>query len=107
MDKKTKSRFEAKARIIKALAHATRLYIVEELAQGRKCVHELTEMVGADISTVSKHLSILKMAGIVADEKQGAQIFYRLRVPCILNFFGCVETVLKATARDQRELLKK
>ena len=34
-------------------------------------------------------------AGIVIDEKRGTRVFYRLRVPCILNFFGCVEAVLE------------
>lgn len=51
------------------------------------------------MSTVSKHLSVLKRAGILEDEKRGQQVFYRLRVPCILNFFGCVEDVLAANSR--------
>ncbi|MCC6963501.1 MAG: winged helix-turn-helix transcriptional regulator [candidate division Zixibacteria bacterium] len=106
MDKKTQARFEARARIIKAMAHPTRLFVVDRLAQREHCVCELTELVGADTSTVSKHLSILKAAGIVADEKRGAQVFYRLQVPCVLNFFGCVEGVLKSKAREQVQLTK-
>jgi ArsR family transcriptional regulator len=58
-------------------------------------------MIGADVSTVSKHLAVLREAGLVLDERRGVQIFYRLRVPCILNFFGCVEAVLEETAREQ------
>jgi ArsR family transcriptional regulator len=57
-------------------------------------------MIGADVSTVSKHLAVLREAGLVLDERRGVQIFYRLRVPCILNFFGCVEAVLEETARE-------
>ncbi|RPJ48319.1 MAG: transcriptional regulator, partial [Candidatus Latescibacterota bacterium] len=53
---------EARARIIKAMAHPTRLFIVDELARGERCVCDLAEMVGADVSTVSKHLSILRNA---------------------------------------------
>jgi len=68
--------------------------MVEELGRGERCVCELTEMVGADISTVSKHLALLKEAGIVQDERRGTQIFYSLRCPCILEFFTCVESVL-------------
>ena len=98
--------YEARAKIIKAMAHPTRLFIVDELSHNEKCVCELTEMIGADISTVSKHLSILKSAGIVADEKRGSQVYYTLRVPCVLNFFGCVESVLKTTAKEQLQLLK-
>jgi ArsR family transcriptional regulator len=43
--------------------------------------------------TVSRHLSQLKHAGIVDDEKRGAQVFYRLVTPCVMNFFQCVMKV--------------
>jgi DNA-binding transcriptional ArsR family regulator len=90
---------ESRAKVMKALAHPSRLFIVEELSMGERCVCELTEMVGADVSTVSKHLGVLKRAGVVIDDKRGQQVFYRLRVPCILNFFGCVEAVLAEMGR--------
>lgn len=99
MDRKMRQKYEARARIIKAIAHPTRLFIVDELGRGERCVCELRDMIGADISTVSKHLSVLKHAGIVTDEKRGLQVWYSLRVPCILNFFGCIENVLRANVR--------
>ena len=92
---------ERRAQVMKALAHPSRLFIVEELSRGERCVCELTEMIGADVSTVSKHLAVLREAGLVLDERRGVQMFYRLRVPCILNFFGCVEAVLEETARER------
>lgn len=104
MDEITQARFEARAAVIKALAHPSRLFIVDELSRGERCVCELTEMVGADMSTVSKHLSVLKNAGIVQDEKRGSQVWYRLRVPCVMNFFNCVEAVLRSSAEQQLEL---
>jgi len=91
--------YEAKARVIKALAHPSRLMMVDALAEGEKCVCELTEIVGSDISTVSKHLALMKEAGVVDDRKVGVQVFYRLRVPCILNFFGCIDAVLREDLR--------
>ncbi len=97
--------FDARAEIVKALAHPTRLYIVDELAKGERCVCELREGIGADISTVSKHLSVLKNAGIVEDDKRGLQVFYRLRCPCILNFFGCIENVLQENAKKHMALV--
>ncbi len=106
MDADTQARFEARARIVKAMAHPTRLFIVDELSRGERCVCELTEMVGADMSTVSKHLSVLKGAGIIQDAKRGSQVHYRLRCPCILNFFSCVESVIKSTAEDQLAVVK-
>ena len=105
MDAKTKARYEARARIIKALAHPTRLYIVDMLTEGEKCVCDLTEKVGADMSTVSKHLSVLKGAGLVSDDKRGTQVYYTLCIPCVTHFFGCVEEVLKTAALKQMELV--
>ena len=98
--------FEARSKIIKALAHPSRLFIVDELSRGRRCVNELTELVDADISTVSKHLSVLKSAGLVRDDKEGARVYYSLRVPCVLNFFSCVESVMAENAKEQAELLE-
>ena len=98
----TRSRYEAKARMMKALAHPTRLFMVEELANGERCVCELRDMVGADISTVSKHLALLKTAGIVADDKRGLQVFYRLKTPCVLGFFDCVQQVQEAVKPARR-----
>jgi ArsR family transcriptional regulator len=106
MDSRTQAKLEARARIIKAMAHPTRLFIVDELSKGEQCVFELTERIGADMSTVSRHLSVLKSAGIVQDEKRGAQVYYRLRCPCVLAFFDCVESVMRTTAREQAELVK-
>jgi ArsR family transcriptional regulator len=105
MDPKTKAVFDARARVIKALAHPTRLFFVDQLSSGERCVCELNEMVDADVSTISKHLAVLKNAGIVRDEKRGSRVFYSLRTPCVLNFFSCVEGVLEATAREQAELV--
>jgi ArsR family transcriptional regulator len=79
MDPKTKARYQARARIVKAMSHPTRLFIVDQLSKRRRCVRKLTEMVGDDVSTISKHLSVLKNAGIVSDEKEGTQVFYSLR----------------------------
>jgi ArsR family transcriptional regulator len=102
---KTKALFEARAEIVRALAHPTRLFIVQELSKGERCVCELRKEIGADISTVSKHLSVLKNAGLVEDDKRGLQVFYRLRCPCILSFFNCIENVLQENARRQRALV--
>ena len=106
MGPQSASVFQERARIMKALAHPSRLMMVDELSRGERCVCELTEMVGDDISTISKHLSILKNAGIVADEKRGTKVFYSLRVPCVLNFFSCVEAVLKSNAGEQAALVE-
>ena len=106
MNAKTQALFEARAEIVKALAHPSRLFIVDELSKGERCVCELREQIGADMSTVSKHLSVLKNAGIVEDDKRGLQVFYRLRCPCVLRFFDCVENVLQENARRRMAVLE-
>ncbi len=104
MDRKTQAKFEARAEVIKAMAHPTRLFIVEELSRSERCVCDLTEMIGADVSTVSKHLSVMKNAGIVRDDKRGSQVFYTLRTPCVMKFISCVESVLDSTLKERMEL---
>ena len=105
MDHTTFARYDALACIIKSLAHPTRLFLVDELSRGERCVCELTAMVGADISTVSKHLAVLKSVGIVEDEKRGLQVFYRLKIPCVMNFFNCCDVVMKSRAEEQLSLV--
>jgi DNA-binding transcriptional ArsR family regulator len=106
MNAKTQARYEARAKIIKAMAHPARLFILDELSKNlERCVCELTEMIGSDMSTVSRHLAVLRGAGLVEDEKRGSMVYYRLRVKCILNFFDCVESVMACNARSQQELL--
>jgi len=106
MNEKIKLSCEIRAGIIKALAHPSRVFIVEQLARNERCVCELREMIGADISTVSKHLSILKNAGIVSDEKRGLKVFYRLNMPCALNFLECAGKIMKIRARRELDLVK-
>ena len=96
------AKYKNQARIIKALAHPTRLFIVDELARGERSVRELTDMVGVEMPTVSRHLSVLRNAGILVDDKRGLQVFYRLRVPCVLNFFECVEAVQRNGCKTTR-----
>ncbi len=93
---KTPENYRERAKVMKAMAHPSRLMIVDALAQGEQCVCDLTELVGHDISTVSKHLAVLRAAGIVEDQRRGKLVYYRLKVPCVLNFFHCVESVLRA-----------
>lgn len=90
MNIRRKQGLEEKAEVFKALAHPTRILFVETLAKGERCVCDLTALVDADISTVSKHLAVLRRAGIVSDEKRGNMVFYALAAPCVLDFLRCV-----------------
>jgi len=103
MDQDTQKHYELKADVLKSLAHPTRLFIISELAREERCVNGLTDLIGADISTVSKHLSVLKNAGVVVADRRGTQIYYSLRSSCVLAFFECIETLLEKRAEDENE----
>ncbi|HPG16420.1 MAG TPA: metalloregulator ArsR/SmtB family transcription factor [Opitutaceae bacterium] len=79
-----------RAAIFKALGHPARLRIVEELRSGERCVCELVDISAGGWSTVSRHLSVLKAAGIVEDEKHGLHVHYRLALPCVGTFLDCL-----------------
>lgn len=102
----SRPRFEARARIAKALAHPSRLMILAALEKRERCVCDLTDLVGADQSTVSKHLAILKNAGLVEDRKEGVMAFYRVKVCCLEGFWSCIETVLSENLKAQRAVLR-
>lgn len=101
MDKVSLTRFQNQASVFKALAHPARLFMVEKIAEGEKCVCEFVTMLGLDASTVSKHLTVLRNAGVVEDEKRGNNVFFRIRMECVVGFFSCVRGALEAQAREQ------
>ena len=94
----TAERLAFRALVFKAMGHPSRLAIIEELGQGERCAGDLHKRVGGDLSTVSKHLSVLRNAGLVSADKRGNQVFYTLRCPCIMTFFDCVEGVINGAA---------
>ena len=107
MNKKEKERYEELAKILKALAHPSRIFIVEELAKGERCVCELVEMIGDDFSTISKHLALLKNAGLVANEKKGSNVYYSLRIKCLDQLLNCVEQALLENAHRQLRIIRR
>jgi ArsR family transcriptional regulator len=88
--------FRQQARVLKALANESRLQIVDRLSRGEASVGQLRALVGSDMSTVSKHLSVLRAHGIVDDRRDGNSVYYRLLTPCVCSFFACATQVIKA-----------
>ncbi len=89
-----KNSYEKEAAIFKALGHQTRLWIVEQLADGKEhCVCEFVDAVGVDFSTISQHLQVLKRAGVVEDDKRGKQVYYKLSCLCVTSFIDCLKTL--------------
>lgn len=100
----TKAHYEVRARILQALAHPTRLLLMDVLRQREVCVCDLTGLVGADQSTVSKHLAILRNAGLIESRKEGPMNLYRARCVCLDGFFDCVERVLRDNLKTQQRV---
>ena len=105
LNKKKQMLFEKQAEIAKAIAHPLRIAIVDFLKEGQQCVCDIAEHIGSERSNVSRHLSVMVNAGILDYRKQGLKVIYRLRTPCILDFFACVTGVLKQQAKDNEKLL--
>ena len=94
-------RWKNRAAVFKALAHPTRILIIEALAQREHCVSELVELVGDDPSTISKHLTIMKAAGIVNNDRRGTSVYYSLKMQCVPGFMHCVDKAILESARAQ------
>lgn len=104
---KHKRYIAAQARIFKALGHPSRLLMVDALRDGEKCVCDLQTLVGDDMSTVSKHLSVLREAGVVASEKRGTNIYYRLAICCLETFLKCTGELVEKRVLAQMDMLNK
>lgn len=97
-------KYKFRAEIVKAMAHPTRLFIMQKISEKRYSVNDLRDMVGCDLSTISKHINILKSNGIIVGNKTGTTIYYALKVPCIMNFMDCIEILIKENAKERIEL---
>jgi ArsR family transcriptional regulator len=98
---------EIRAKIIKSMAHPVRLMMIEFLKKGERSFSDIFDLFKLDKSTVSKHLLVLKEAGIVTSRKSGADMIYKLEVPCVTDFFSCVTAVIDSNVKKQQICLCK
>ena len=98
-------RYEMQARVIAALAHPIRIAIVDLLADGEVCVCEIAERIGAERSNTSRHLAVMLKTGVLKTRKEGLQVFYSLRTPCVLNFLNCATRTLERNLKEQTRAL--
>jgi len=105
LSKRKQLLFEKQAEIAKAIAHPLRIAVVNFLKDGEQCVCDIAEHIGSERSNVSRHLSVMLNAGLLEYRKEGLKVIYRLKTPCILDFFSCVSRVLKQQVKDNKLLL--
>jgi ArsR family transcriptional regulator len=105
-DSKKRLLFQKQAQVAQAIGHPLRLAIIDFLKNGPQCVCDIAEYIGSERSNVSRHLSLMVAAGVLEHRKEGLKVIYRLKCPCILDFFSCMSGVLKQRAKDDKEILK-
>ena len=84
-------RLEKKAEILKALGQPTRLRIIEYLRRGERCVCEIFPAIGGEQSNISRHLGVLKRAGILSDRREGVSIYYRIKDPSVMRVLDLLD----------------
>ena len=92
---------EKKADMLKALAHPIRIMIFEELANGEKQVGELVEIMGTKEANTSRHLAVMRKAGLLSSRKEGLNVFYSIKIQCFLSMLSCIDEGVCSIAEDQ------
>ncbi|MBI4524162.1 MAG: winged helix-turn-helix transcriptional regulator [Deltaproteobacteria bacterium] len=95
-------RLEREAQFLQALAHPVRLRILDFLGEEEKCGCEIEPHINLDKSTISRHLQILKRAGVLLARKEGVRVLYKIDDRRIMNLRRRVGELI--TARVQRDL---
>jgi ArsR family transcriptional regulator len=98
--------YDRQATIAKAIAHPLRIAALEFVKNGEQCVCDIAEAVGTERSNLSKHLSVMVNAGVLASRKDGLKVMYRIKTPCVVRFLDCLKDCLKEQAAEQQELLE-
>lgn len=92
------------ARMLRALSHPVRIWTLEELARsGERCVCDLARLSGIDDSTMSRHLTQLRVAGLVMDERRGPQVFCRISGPEVVRLLEAARAIACREPAPARE----
>ena len=93
---------KARAAILKALAHPTRVLMLDALNRGDRCVNDLRNLAAVSQPTITHHLEKLKKAGLVTERRAGKRVIHHLACPCILEALACTLGVLQSTEKRQK-----
>ena len=106
MDKNRQLLFEKQAEIARAIAHPIRVAILNFLKDGEQCVCDIADFVGSERSNVSRHLAVMVNAGLLEYRKEGLKVIYKLKTPCVNDFFACAAKVVKQQVKENQKLLR-
>ncbi len=95
-----------KASIFQALAHPTRIAILEVLRDGEISARAIQDKLGVEQANLSQHLAILRSRQIVAHRKEGNQVFYSLRNRVLIKVLDLMRQYYQANLADAVQMLK-
>ena len=98
---------ELRAAALKALGQPTRLRILELLRNGERCVCEIFPAIEEAQSNVSRHLAVLRSAGLVASRKEGLNVHYRVKDPRLFDLLDSVDAVLHTHLQERRHVTRR
>ncbi|MFA6584749.1 MAG: metalloregulator ArsR/SmtB family transcription factor [Elusimicrobiaceae bacterium] len=98
--------FKIKADFLKALSHPVRLAIIEQLKNGPVSVGQIVKSLGLEQSGVSKHLSILREAGIVASRQEKVTVYYSIKDKDIFKVLRPISEILRKNLQASTQVLK-
>ena len=105
MSQQSKEEFyQLHAHLCKALAHPTRLLIIDELRDGPRSVSELVERIGLRQSNLSQHLGILRDQRLVVARREGQTVCYSLRDARVTQAFDLLRQVLRSVLKEGERL---
>jgi len=88
------------------LAHAHRLELVEQLAQGERSVELLAERTGLSIANTSQHLQQMRRAGIIAARRDGKFVFYRLADESVLDLLAALRRIAERNSAEVERVIR-
>jgi DNA-binding transcriptional ArsR family regulator len=95
-----------KAEIFQALAHPTRIAIVEALRNGETSAGHLIDTLGLEQANASQHFAVLRGKQIVASRKEGNQVFYSLRDPVLIDVLDILKRYFYSQLSQTMSMLK-
>jgi DNA-binding transcriptional ArsR family regulator len=96
---------EYKASVFHALAHPTRIAIVEALRDGEVSARAIQDRLGIEQANLSQHLAILRSRQIVANRKEGNQVFYSLRNKALVKILDMMRRYFQAHLAEEVQML--